>query len=214
MKKPENKIKQYIERHGPITFENFMDFALYDKEYGYYTRNIGDIGKSGDFYTSPSVHHAFGKIISNFIVIGSEMIDSPELSIVELGSGNGYLALDILNNLEENHRKIYDKTTYYCVEISDKNIEFSQNLLRNHQNTVEFRKNIYEIDNIINGFILTNELFDSIPFHRFRIVDKKPAEIYVTNNHDQFTELVREVKDSSLQQHINAIDCEFKENEG
>lgn len=211
MKQLENKIKLYIENNGPISFDRFMDFALYDEDYGYYTRNIKDIGKSGDFYTSPSVHYAFGNILSNFIVKGFGYIDSSELSVIELGSGSGYLALDILNNLKETYRNIYDKTTYYCIEKSDKHIELSQKILTHHQNSVKFRKNISDIDSAVKGFILSNEFFDSIPFHRIKFINNNPLEILVATRNNKFVEVFHEIKDSSLLNLINNIACEFIE---
>ncbi|MGH7807736.1 MAG: class I SAM-dependent methyltransferase, partial [Thermodesulfobacteriota bacterium] len=57
-------IKSLICQSGPITFAKFMELALYHPEYGYYTSGTANIGKKGDYYTSPSVHAAFGEVIS------------------------------------------------------------------------------------------------------------------------------------------------------
>ena len=40
---------------GTISFERFMELALYHPEHGYY-RTPGRIGTSGDFLTSPTIH--------------------------------------------------------------------------------------------------------------------------------------------------------------
>jgi len=42
------KLVTTIERHGPITFRDFMEAALYDPEYGYYMTAGPRIGKEGD----------------------------------------------------------------------------------------------------------------------------------------------------------------------
>src|SRR5204863_2900241 len=44
---------------GAISFERFMELALYHSEFGYY-RKAGRIGRHGDFLTSPTVHPMFG----------------------------------------------------------------------------------------------------------------------------------------------------------
>src|SRR4030067_1150054 len=58
-----SELKDRIEERGRITFEEFMDKALYHPEYGYYTSKKARIGKEGDYYTSTDVHRAFGVCI-------------------------------------------------------------------------------------------------------------------------------------------------------
>ena len=58
----EKLIHNKIKLQGKITFADFMDIALYDSNYGYYNSQ-NRIGATGDFYTSPIVHPAFGSII-------------------------------------------------------------------------------------------------------------------------------------------------------
>jgi hypothetical protein len=50
------KIIETIRSKGPITFESFMDMALYYPELGYYTSPGSVIGRKGDFYTSSHLH--------------------------------------------------------------------------------------------------------------------------------------------------------------
>lgn len=38
--------------------------------------------------------------------------------IYEIGAGNGTLAMDVLNYLQEEHPEVYDRTQYNIVEIS------------------------------------------------------------------------------------------------
>ena len=198
MKQLENKIRNYIEQNGPVNFEKFMDFALYDTEYGYYTRNINGIGKSGDFYTSPAVHNAFGKTISNFILKCSTEINSSDFAIVELGSGQGYLAMDILDNLRDKHAGLYETITYYCIDKSGCNSDFSQNLLCNHKSRVRYLNNMTGLERSIRGIFISNEFFDSIPFRRFKFLNGKPYEILVTATGNDFTEILEEVGDDVL----------------
>ena len=59
----EAEIRRRIAASGPMTFAEFMEVALYHPQGGYYT-GPERVGASGDFYTSPSVHPAFGALIA------------------------------------------------------------------------------------------------------------------------------------------------------
>ena len=57
------KIVQEIRERGPIPFSRYMEMCLYDPELGYYSRNVEQFGKAGDFYTSSDVHAVFGRSV-------------------------------------------------------------------------------------------------------------------------------------------------------
>lgn len=67
MNRLEQKIAEKIRREGPITFEAFMDMALYEPGMGYYASEDIEIGKAGDFYTSQHLHSMFGVMIGKQI---------------------------------------------------------------------------------------------------------------------------------------------------
>ena len=94
-------IKDEIYEKGPISFKKFVELILYHSHFGYYSSGKVEIGKDGDFYTSPSVHSSFGEVISNFIVKSYKTLDSKNFTVVEFGAGKGYLAFDILNALKK-----------------------------------------------------------------------------------------------------------------
>ena len=59
----ETEIISRIKRAGKISFAEFMEIALYDKEGGYYTKP--DVfGAEGDFFTSPAAHPIFGALLA------------------------------------------------------------------------------------------------------------------------------------------------------
>jgi len=61
----EEAVIEQIEAEGPISFRNFMDWALYDPEKGYYSQvEKLRTGRKGDFYTSVSVGPLFGQILA------------------------------------------------------------------------------------------------------------------------------------------------------
>ena len=56
------RVRDLIQREGPIAFATFMAEALYGPE-GYYTRRPRLGGADADFFTSPELHPAFGASI-------------------------------------------------------------------------------------------------------------------------------------------------------
>jgi SAM-dependent MidA family methyltransferase len=57
-------IVEHIRAHGPITFAQFMELALYHPEVGYYASAAKRSGGSGDFYTSVDVGPVFGELLA------------------------------------------------------------------------------------------------------------------------------------------------------
>ena len=119
MKNLEKTIIEKIRQDGPITFADFMNIALYDNNEGYYSAGKAEIGKKGDFYTSPHVHAAFGNVLSRFILHIKKFINDENFTIIEIGSGKGYLAFDILNHIKSESGQ-YGNINYIIVEKSDK----------------------------------------------------------------------------------------------
>jgi SAM-dependent MidA family methyltransferase len=53
-----------IEKRGAVPFSQFMEWCLYHPDEGYYRSEEMEIGRDGDFYTSPCVHPLFGGLIA------------------------------------------------------------------------------------------------------------------------------------------------------
>ena len=92
------KIEMEIRERGPIPFSRYMELCLYEPELGYYSRNVQQFGKAGDFYTSSDVHAVFGRLMARQFEEMWRVLGSPEkLSLVELGPGRGLFAQDVLD---------------------------------------------------------------------------------------------------------------------
>ena len=90
-------IREHIATHGPVTFEWFMEQALYHPQHGYYTGGKARIGKHGDFFTNVSVGPLFGELLSAQFREMWERMDKPDpFTIVEQGANNGDFAKDAL----------------------------------------------------------------------------------------------------------------------
>lgn len=191
-----------IQDNGEITFERFMEIALYDPQFGYYSAGKSSIGKEGDFYTGPSVNPAFGQTLTRFIVRAHELLNQGPLNIIEVGAGKGFLSLDILDCLKSVFPEIYSNLRYTIVEPGEKQIRDSQNLLSQHPDKVDYKKDIVEVDTENEAIAISNELFDALPFHRLTLKNGILQEIYVSLNDDGLCEVTGELSDSRLAYYI------------
>jgi SAM-dependent MidA family methyltransferase len=92
-----NSILEIIRSEGGrITFERYMDLALYHPRSGYY-RQRPPIGRNGDFFTSVSVGDLFGRILARQILRYRDMLGNPPgFRVVEFGGHRGQLREDVL----------------------------------------------------------------------------------------------------------------------
>lgn len=178
---PENQlaevIRQRIRQEGPIPFSEFMRMALYEPQLGYYTSPNTEIGKGGDFYTSPHLHPAFGWMIAKTIGEMWEKSGNPEFTIIEQGPGKGLLAKDILDWLEKNSPGLYKALAYKLVEINPALKDIQQDLLRDHDGKIEWHEDISDI-RAAHGVLLANELIDAFPVHLVQI-NEEAKEVFV-----------------------------------
>ncbi len=75
------------------TVEQFMRFALYHPDVGYYTRHIRGIGRRGDFTTAPGLSPLLGRAVAHWAVSlrGNGGLLRP-WNLIEIGAGDGALA--------------------------------------------------------------------------------------------------------------------------
>ncbi len=94
-------INRTIRRNGPITFDHFMELALYGDD-GFFTRG-GGAGRAGrDFLTSVEVGSLFGAMVAHAIDREWRLLGEPDpFVVIEVGAGNGRLARDVERALPE-----------------------------------------------------------------------------------------------------------------
>jgi len=90
-------ITEAIEDHGPITFAEYMELALYGPG-SFYERP--PVGPSGDFVTSPHVHPVFAELLARAIRDLWQRLGAPDpFRVVEVGAGDGTLAASLVRHL-------------------------------------------------------------------------------------------------------------------
>ncbi len=127
------KIVQEIREHGPLAFSRYMEMCLYDPEHGYYSRNVEQFGKAGDFYTSSDVHAVFGRLLARQFEEMWRALGSPEkVEILELGPGRGLFARDVLDWSEKKFPEFFSAMHYALNERSAALHAKLQNTLEEH----------------------------------------------------------------------------------
>ena len=183
----ELQIRSEISEHGHISFARFMDLALYHPNGGYYTQAYRK-PYTQDFYTSPITHPSFGALITLQIFHFWKILGSPKnFIILEIGSGRGELADVIKHTSRQLPNDFYTAIEYMKFDkLLDPN--FEQNQKFPHQ---------------ITGCILSNELLDSFPVHRFEITNDGPKEICVTvDNDNRLVETLSEMTETNMSSYI------------
>lgn len=180
-----NLLKEEIAATGIISFARFMELALYAPKCGYYERDLGQIGKSGDFYTSVSVGPFFGELLAFQFARWLELLpkEAP-IHLVESGAHNGQLAADVLAGLRKHAPSLLPQLEYLIVEPSEFRREAQESILKGEQN-VRWRDRLPEPQSV-RGIIFSNELLDALPVHQFSwsAATRKWYELGVTLNGD------------------------------
>ncbi len=78
-----------------ISFEEFMQGALYDPLSGYYTRHIRTVGRTGDFTTLPQLDGLLARRIAAWLHASRGGCRH----VIEIGAGTGELALGVWKSL-------------------------------------------------------------------------------------------------------------------
>lgn len=87
--------RSQISAKGPMRLGRFMQQALSDPEFGYYSQ-AGRIGKAGDFVTAPEISSLFGEMLAALMIYLWDLSGRPANSqIFEAGPGTGQLMADL-----------------------------------------------------------------------------------------------------------------------
>lgn len=182
----EKSIIEKIKTEGPVTFEKFMEMALYDPEHGYYATEKVRIGREGDFYTGSHLHPAFASMIGRQIGEMWEFMGRPaDFKIVEIAPGAGYMCKDMLNFLKG--EQFFSSLRYCLVELNSGMRDRQRDLLSEFSAMVDWYSSL-EVIGSVRGCIFSNELLDAFPVHLVLREDEL-TEIYVSSDGAQLIEI-------------------------
>lgn len=163
-----------IRNKGPINFDLFMDMALYS-ERGYYT-NEAPFGMKGDYYTSPTVHPMFGAMIALQLCQMWECLGRPDpFTVLEIGSGNGVLARDVVTSLKASNSQCIDCLEYFTVDriYPTIRVEGTVPLMPEHLSNLQ-----------TTGVVFSNELLDAMPTRVIEIRSGRIHEVMISLDSD------------------------------
>lgn len=201
-----------IADQGPITFADFMEACLYEPGMGYYTSPGRKVGAEGDFYTSITVHAAFGRVIAREIAQMWRSMGSPaRFTLVECGAGNGRLACDIMDFLAAREQGLYAGLDLILVE-REPSLEAAQaEQLAVHGDRVRWLspEGFGAEGFSFSGCLYSNELIDAMPVHRVLMTADGLAEIYVTFREGEFAEETGSLSSPAIAEYLRRLGIEL-----
>ncbi len=197
-------VKREIRAAGGIPFQRYMELALYHPEYGYYAAEQSRIGKQGDFFTSSSVHSSFGRLIARQLEQMWRLLGGGAFTLVEQGSGDGHLCLDILSALEEEFPDFYPLIDYRLVEVSNAARQRQAELLERHRTSGRVSWAEFEELEKLHGCWLSNELIDAFPVHLVEMSGGELHEVFVVTRGSVLTEELRPLSTPRLADYFSA----------
>ncbi len=169
---------EIVQTGGRITFDRFMELALYEPGLGYYVAGSRKFGEQGDYVTAPEVSPLFARCLARQAreVLGN--LDDG--SILEFGAGSGVLAADMLLELE---RLDALPASYLIMEVSPELRERQlETLARQAPGLLPRVAWLERLPAKFMGLVLANELLDAMPVSRFRIGPQGVEEGFVTQD--------------------------------
>jgi len=149
---------------GWMSFERFMELALYAPGLGYYMAGASKLGQGGDFITAPEVSRLFGGCVARQCAQVLGALGSG--GILEVGAGSGRLAADVLRRLASLDRL---PEHYWILEVSPDLRERQQDLLRREIPALVDRVGWLDAPpEAFQGVLLANEVLDALPVSCFR----------------------------------------------
>jgi SAM-dependent MidA family methyltransferase len=144
---------------GCVPFDRWMHEALYHATYGYYTANIREFGRRGDFTTWPTLNESLGRAIGRWILKNKP---SGRLNIIEIGAGSGELAASVIKEIGW-----WNRPRYHIVEVSPRLRQAQQERLGSR---ALWHLSVSEALAACHGaaLIVSNELVDAFPCRVFR----------------------------------------------
>jgi SAM-dependent MidA family methyltransferase len=200
----ETEIRARIGLRGRITFAEFMELALYHPTGGYYTSG-SPVGATGDYYTSPAAHPAFGAALAVMLRNMWEALERPSpFHVVEMGAGDGLLARDIAAFIPRLSDQLAQDLHYLALDRTSP----TPNRAPDTTTTNRIAATGVPLRNIV-GCMLSNELIDAFPVALFEVRDGVPREIYITLQDGELREMLDEPTTPELIQAIGRLDLKL-----
>ena len=195
------EIRALIQERGKITFVDFMEMALFSPQGGYYNSPSDVVGR--DFSTAPATHPAFGALIALQLEQIWELLGSPRpFHVIEVGAGSGVLAKDVLSYASKLTSGFSQALEYVGMDYASPRYPVN-NAHRVRGHGLPFRD--------VVGCIISNELLDSFPVHRFTIQGGRIKEVYVTLRDGELADVLDEPSTPRIEERLLSLGVDLPE---
>lgn len=142
-----------------------MSLALYHPEYGYYAKDLRQVGREGDFFTSVSVGPLFGRILARRFIAWWEENQRPSpWRVIEVGAHDGTLAADILTEMSSISPAAFSALEYAIPEPLPR-LQAAQRAKLAPWGNVRFVTSAGDLAAApLPGIAFGNEVLDALPF--------------------------------------------------
>lgn len=221
----EQEIRDLIQKHGRITFAQFMQACLYSPRGGFYSSRTQGIGTH--FGTSPTSHPAFGALIARQLEQMWRLLGTPPVfHVIEVGAGDGTLAQSIVHACRRMSPGLAQALYYVAADYEPRWPQSSDHGIDPDNRTgvgmpsgrpaasvgIQQVKTegLSAFRNVV-GCILSNELIDNFPVHRFAIHSGRAKEIFVTLSGGNFTEVLGQPSSPRIEERITSLGLSLPE---
>ena len=164
------------ENGGDIGFDDFMEMALYEPGWGYYSAGAARFDALGDFTTAPHVSSLFSRCLAR--QCAQVLASLPAGDILEIGAGSGVMAKDLLQELEALEAL---PVHYLILERSAELRLRQQRLFATHIPWLLPRARWLSAmpETPFQGVMLANELVDAMPVKRYALRHGEAQELRI-----------------------------------
>jgi len=221
----EQEIRALIRTQGRITFARFMQACLYSPRGGFYASGRQRIGTH--FGTSPTSHPVFGTLIARQLEQMWHLLGAPSVfHLIEVGAGDNTLALSIVHACRQMTSAFAQALHYVAADYEPRwSQSVEQRVDRDEATGVglpsgssDARAGIQQVKtdglrafrNVV-GCILSNELIDNFPVHRFAIHGGRVKEIFITLDGGNLVEVVDEPSTNRIEERLAGLKLSLAE---
>jgi SAM-dependent MidA family methyltransferase len=237
----DQEIRDLIQKHGRITFAQFMQACLYSPHGGFYSSRGTRI--STHFGTSPTSHPVFGTLIARQLEQMWHLLgDPPVFHVLEVGSGDGALAQSIVQACWRMAPRLAQVLYYVAADyeprwlpspdytfdwdhgtgdgmsaaaVSAEGGQFNGPPFPSRRATLLGVQGVktegLRAFHNVVGCILCNELIDNFPVHRFAIQGGRIKEVFVTSGGGHLTEVLGEPSSPRLAERLTSLGLSLTE---
>ncbi|WP_338053422.1 class I SAM-dependent methyltransferase [Rhabdochromatium marinum] len=192
---------------GALSFDQFMELALYAPGLGYYVAGLPKLGPAGDFVTAPEISPLFGQCLAEQCREVLAVLGGGDL--LEFGAGSGALAAAILSFLER-HQALPGQ--YFIVEPSpDLQARQRERLQAQVPESWQRVRWLSAWPSDFSGVVLANEVLDAMPVQRFCIDPQgAPLEVFVSEDGtgESLVEQTGPVRSTGLREAVLALQAQ------